>query len=276
MIMTFIRPSKGSILRRVQALALTVTVCLSLCHESFSYNNVNKFAIQARQTVCNSNRTSKNTFKTFRTFGTSFTPKIMTVVPDTVTVTKYKKSQKVSKLSTLRMGLEINIRMVGRKNSIESTSFLQDSYLTYTQRLSSTINLYTSFHKSNEDLIKNVQQDDNKNHGIICLDENGKMYTSEEFSDKLYDWLERYGSRLTFVIGGADGLPPELKQLNYKNNRNTSKSGNDSNGCILNTSNVEFVSLSKMTFTHQWARTILVEQIYRASEIHKGSGYHKS
>ena len=91
---------------------------------------------------------------------------------------------------------------------------------------------------------------------------------------------ERYGiiSRLTFVIGGADGLPPELKQLNYKYsyNNEVNTSGNTSKSDSLNASNVEFVSLSKMTFTHQWARTILVEQIYRASEIHKGSGYHKS
>lgn len=59
------------------------------------------------------------------------------------------------------------------------------------------------------------------------------------------------GSRLVFVIGGAEGLPPSLKKSK------------------------ELWSLSKLTFTHQWARVLLTEQIYRATEIKKGSGYHK-
>ena len=184
----------------------------------------------------------------------------------------------------LKMGLEINIRIVGRKNSIESTSFLQESYETYTKRLSSTITLYTTFHKSNNDLLKNLQTDSKKGYGIVCLDEKGDMYTSMEFSTKMYNWLEDYGSRLVFVIGAAEGLPPELKQYQYSslyssNQYSGSKGGskknktNDSNG-VLSRSPM-FMSLSKMTFTHPWARTILVEQIYRASEIHKGTGYHK-
>ncbi len=182
-----------------------------------------------------------------------------------------KLTSSSSSFSSLQMGLEINIRIVGRKNSIESTSFLQESYNTYTKRLSSsTIDLKTTFHKSNKDLLKNLQNDSNKGYGIVCLDEKGKMYTSLDFSVCLYDWLEENGSRLVFVIGGAEGLPSELKQYQYEYEYGT---GTEAGGALKR--KPVFMSLSKMTFTHPWARSILVEQIYRASEIHKGSGYHK-
>jgi 23S rRNA (pseudouridine1915-N3)-methyltransferase len=70
----------------------------------------------------------------------------------------------------------------------------------------------------------------------------------------MYQWLDRGGSRLSFIIGGAEGLPSELKS-----NRHCST----------------MISLSALTFTHQFARILLAEQIYRASEIRKGSAYHK-
>ena len=181
----------------------------------------------------------------------------------------YKLSTSIRSPNTqLQMGLEINIRIVGRKNSIESTSFLQESYNTYSKRLSSSsLDLKTTFHKSNAELVKNLQNDSNKGYGIVCLDEKGKMYTSIQFSDCLYSWLEEYGSRLVFVIGGAEGLPEEIKEYQYEYS-------NSGGGGVLKRKPM-FMSLSKLTFTHPWARSILVEQIYRASEIHKGSGYHK-
>lgn len=178
--------------------------------------------------------------------------------------------RKYHKQSRLSMGLEVNIRIVGRKNSIESTSFLQESYEEYTKRLSSTIKITTTFHKSDQDLLKNLQSDSKKGYGVVCLDEKGDMFTSIDFSEKLYSWLEEYGSRMVFVIGAAEGLPKELKQYQFQGKYSNDISGNG----VLNRSPM-FMSLSKMTFTHPWARTILVEQIYRASEIHKGSGYHK-
>ena len=71
----------------------------------------------------------------------------------------YKLSTSIRSPNTqLQMGLEINIRIVGRKNSIESTSFLQESYNTYSKRLSSSsLDLKTTFHKSNAELVKNLQ-----------------------------------------------------------------------------------------------------------------------
>ena len=89
---------------------------------------------------------------------------------------------------------------------------------------------------------------------MILLDPLGKMCTSELFSEKMYQWLEEGGSRLTFVIGGAEGLPDDLRAREGKQG---------------------MLSLGMLTFTHQFARILLMEQIYRASEIRKGSGYHK-
>lgn len=55
------------------------------------------------------------------------------------------------------------------------------------------------------------------------------------------------------TIPQAEGLPDELRS----------------------SSTQIMISLSDLTFTHQFARLLLIEQIYRASEIRKGSGYHK-
>ncbi len=86
----------------------------------------------------------------------------------------------------------------------------------------------------------------------ILLDERGGGCTSVQFGERMYAALEAGGSRLSFFIGGAEGLPPELK-------RDRSR----------------LLSLSTLTFPHQIAKLLLVEQVYRAAEIRKGSGYHK-
>lgn len=154
--------------------------------------------------------------------------------------------------NTLSMGLEVKIRIIGRKSGGEK--WLESSYSTYETRLKSTnLQVTTQWHKNNDELIKNIDGDSSKNHVIVLLDPLGKMCTSEKFSDNMYKWLEEGGSRLTFVIGGAEGLPDEIKS----------------------TYGSRMLSLSSLTFTHQFARILLMEQIYRASEIKKGSGYHK-
>lgn len=83
----------------------------------------------------------------------------------------------------------------------------------------------------------------------IALDPLGITLSSQNFSQKLFSCSE---SRLYFFIGGDEGFSKNfLEKVD------------------------EVISLSKMTFTHQFARAILIEQIYRASEIYKGSKYHK-
>ena len=150
------------------------------------------------------------------------------------------------------MGLDVKIRMVGRKNGGEK--WLESAYDTYETRLqSSNVNVDTQYHKNDDELMKYIAIDESKNHKVVLLDPRGKLCTSETFSNNMYSWLEEGGSRLTFVIGGAEGLPQEIKQQQQR----------------------DMLSLGMMTFTHQFARLLLMEQIYRASEIKKGSGYHK-
>lgn len=164
---------------------------------------------------------------------------------------------RTSSSSWLYMGMQIKIRIVGKVKNGSSDKWLQDAYKMYDGRLKSNgLDVATVWHKNDNDLISGISTDIQKGHSIILLDPNGKSMTSERFSTNLYDWLENGGSRISFVIGGADGLPSTIRF---------------SKDPPLQTK----ISLSSLTFTHQFARTILMEQIYRAAEIRKGSGYHK-
>ncbi len=90
------------------------------------------------------------------------------------------------------------------------------------------------------------------NEYLIGLDLNKKEMDSVEFSGYLSNKLEQSGSNISFVIGGSYGLSEELKSRI-----------NDS------------FSFGKMTFPHQLARLILLEQIYRAFKILNNETYHK-
>lgn len=88
---------------------------------------------------------------------------------------------------------------------------------------------------------------------LCVLDVKGQAITSEKFAEKISE-LNLHGvSNLTFIIGGAFGLSDEVRKA------------------------ADFLlSLSEMTFTHQMARLILLEQIYRAFKINRGEPYHKN
>ena len=84
----------------------------------------------------------------------------------------------------------------------------------------------------------------------VMLMEQGETLTSIRLSER----LRSLGSqRLAFVIGGADGLTAELKALAHWK-----------------------LSLSPMTFPHELARLLLIEQLFRAQAIQQGSPYHRA
>jgi 23S rRNA (pseudouridine1915-N3)-methyltransferase len=164
--------------------------------------------------------------------------------------------QRVASSSTTRcMGLKTTIRIVGRKSGSES--WLEDACSMYETRLKpANIDVQTEWHKNDQSLTKGVQSDYVRNVPVVMLDPRGKRFTSEQFTDDFYKWMEIGGSRMVFCIGGAEGLPADLR-------------------APLSGPKPILVSLSNLTFTHQFARLVLIEQIYRASEIRKGTGYHK-
>ena len=87
---------------------------------------------------------------------------------------------------------------------------------------------------------------------LIALDLNQKEMTSEAFAKYLNNKLVSNGANISFVIGGSYGLSNELKSR-----------VNDS------------VSLSTLTYPHQLARLVLLEQIFRAYKILNNETYHK-
>ena len=87
---------------------------------------------------------------------------------------------------------------------------------------------------------------------VITLEIQGKQLSSEEFASKINEVTISGVGELVFVIGSSCGLASEISnRANFK------------------------LSFSKMTFLHQFARLILVEQIYRAFKILKNETYHK-
>jgi len=117
----------------------------------------------------------------------------------------------------------------------------------YQKRLSNKVSIEMRWVKDDEQLIELAL----KETSAIALDPQGKQLTSEGFATFVEKELEKGGSRLAFLIGGAEGLPQILRTKFPK------------------------IGLSNLTFTHQIARLVLIEQIYRSFEIMKGSPYHK-
>lgn len=86
----------------------------------------------------------------------------------------------------------------------------------------------------------------------VALDEHGREYTTETFSN----WLDKMtgdGRDIAFLIGGADGLSPELKKTADLSLR-----------------------LSAFTLPHGLARVVLAEQLYRAVSIMQNHPYHRA
>lgn len=103
------------------------------------------------------------------------------------------------------------------------------------------------YKKEIDSIIKNIKETDYN----IALDPRGKLYTSEEFAQKI-DSILPYNSNITFIIGGSNGLTEEIRKMTK-----------------------DVISFSTLTFPHGLFRGILLEQIYRTCKINNNETYHK-
>ncbi len=87
---------------------------------------------------------------------------------------------------------------------------------------------------------------------IVTMDERGEQLTTRELAKRVERW-QRSHKQVTLVVGGADGLHPDVKARAH-----------------------ESLALSKLTLPHRMALMLLLEQLYRAHTILKGEPYHRN
>ena len=87
---------------------------------------------------------------------------------------------------------------------------------------------------------------------VAVLDERGRVMSSPEFADQLAKWRDGGRQDVAFVIGGADGIAPALRDR------------------------ADFaLSFGRMVWPHMLVRVMLTEQLYRAASILSGAPYHR-
>ncbi len=132
-------------------------------------------------------------------------------------------------------------------------NYLRDMINDYAKRISKYHKIEiveltdSNINKEKEELLRVINT---KDYNIV-MDIDGNNLSSREFAEKI-DKTFLINSNITFIIGGSDGISPEIKELaNYR------------------------LSFSKLTFPHQLFRGILLEQIYRSFKILNNESYHK-
>ena len=134
----------------------------------------------------------------------------------------------------------IIVHLHGRPSDKKMAGLIED----YSSRLKSKVKIEIHSSKlSTEDYISKLPEN------TILLDEGGEMMSSFEFSKRFEEWVIQTEDT-NLAIGPADGFSKG------HNNRT--------------------ISLSPMTFPHELAAVMLIEQLYRSYEISRGSSYHRA
>ncbi len=87
---------------------------------------------------------------------------------------------------------------------------------------------------------------------LVALDQRGAAWSSRDLAERLAFWRDGGAAALAFAIGGAEGLGPAVVERADA-----------------------VISLGPMTWPHLFVRSMLLEQLYRAQQIHAGHPYHR-
>jgi 23S rRNA (pseudouridine1915-N3)-methyltransferase len=142
--------------------------------------------------------------------------------------------------------MRIRLLMLGKTRRAELRSVLDD----YVKRITRSWPTEVSEVRDGHAALKKLQAD--RAATSVLLDAAGKVYDSVAFAKWLGEQRDRGTREVIFVCGDADGFPESLREQVRQR-----------------------VSLSAMTFSHELARVMLAEQIYRALAILSGSPYPK-
>ena len=155
--------------------------------------------------------------------------------------------------------MKVTLIVVGKTDK----SYFREAIQEYEKRLKHYINFkiqvvpdIKNYKRLNTDTQKLLEGEkilsgDLKGKEIILMDEKGEMFTSKEFAEFFERKIISGLKEIVFIIGGPYGFSQKVYERADLN-----------------------ISLSKMTFSHQMARLLFIEQLYRAFTIIKGESYH--
>jgi len=142
--------------------------------------------------------------------------------------------------------MKLRLLMLGKTRRPELRAVFDD----YIKRISHSCTIEVNELRDGEAAIKRLDAD--RAATVLLLDANGKQHDSESLAKWLGEQRDRGTREVIFVCGDAGGFPEDLhKRVSRK------------------------ISLSPMTYSHELARVMLAEQLYRAFAILSGSPYPK-
>jgi 23S rRNA (pseudouridine1915-N3)-methyltransferase len=142
--------------------------------------------------------------------------------------------------------MKIRLIFLGKTRRGELVALLEE----YVKRIGRSYSIEVNEVRDGDAAVKKLDAD--RAATVVLLDASGKSYDSEAFAKWIGEQRDRGTREIIFVCGDAEGFPPVVRERVKQK-----------------------LSLSAMTYSHELARVMLVEQIYRAFAALSGSPYPK-